>query len=164
MELTVAVDSEERVIDSSRIIQMDETSARFLQRFNGSINTGIIYSKGNQSTQYSLGSQLSYPRERWAAEATFNSTLSDSSGASASTRNQVNLNAYRLLPWNNWFYEGLGTFLQSSEQGIVSQATFGGGVGRYLKNSNVARISVIAGFAGQNTQYKQNIDSPKSGV
>jgi hypothetical protein len=31
------------------------------------------------------------------------------------------------MRWDNWFYEGLGGFLQSSEQGIVRQTTFGGG-------------------------------------
>ena len=159
MEITIAKAPESKVIDSSRIVQMDMTSTKFYQRFNGYINTGIIYSKGNQSTQYSLGSQIAYPRERWAAEGSFNSTLSASTGASASTRNQVDLDAFRLMRWNNWFYEGLGTFLQSSEQGIDRQTTFGGGVGRYLKNTNLARISVLAGFAGQNTEYQQNIAS-----
>jgi hypothetical protein len=92
--------------------------------------------------------------------------LSASTGASASTRNQLDLDAFRLLRSNNWFYEGLGTFLQSSEQGIRRQTTFGGGVGRYLKNTNLAHISLLAGFAGQNTQYQQNIVSqnPPSGL
>jgi hypothetical protein len=136
---------------------MDVTSTKFFERFNGSINTGIIYSKGNQSTQYSLGSQLSYPRARWSAAASFNSTLAASTGAAASARNQLDLEAFRLLRWNNWFYAGLGTFLQSSEQSIVGQTTGGGGLGRYLKNTNLARISVLAGFVGQNTMYQQNI-------
>jgi len=30
------------------------------QRFNGEVNFGVIYTKGNQSTQYSLGSQAAY--------------------------------------------------------------------------------------------------------
>jgi hypothetical protein len=145
------------VIDSSRIVEMDMTSANFFQRFNGSVNTGIIYSKGNQSTQYSLGSQVTYPRERWAAGASFSSNLSASTGATASTRNQLGLDAFHLLPWNNWFYGGLGNFLQSSEQGISRQSTAGGGIGRYFKNTNMARISALAGFAGQNTEYQQNI-------
>jgi hypothetical protein len=143
----------------SRIVELDMTSAKFFQRFNGSVNTGITYSKGNQSTHYNIGTQVSYPRERWAAGASFNSTLSSSTGASASARNQVTTEALHLMRWNNWFYEGIGDFLQSSEQGILSQATFGGGVGRYLKNSNLARISVVGGLAGQNTQYQQKIAS-----
>ena len=140
---------------------MEVTSTKFFQRFNGSINTGIIYSKGNQATQYNLGTQVTYPRERWAAAASYSSTLSNSTGATASARNQLDLDAFRLLHWNNWFYEGLGTFLQSSEQGISRQITGGGGIGRYLKNTNLARISVLAGFAGQNTNYQQNIGPQK---
>jgi len=157
LEITVAGPSGKAKIDSTRIVQMDATSTKLLQRFSGSIDTGVIYSKGNQSTQYSIASQVVYPREHWGAGASFNSTLSASTGVTASTRNQVDVDAFRLLRWNNWFYEGVGGFLQSSEQGIVHQATFGGGVGRYLKNTNQARISVLAGFAGQNTQYQQNI-------
>ena len=145
------------VIDSPRIVRMSLTSRKFLQRFNGSIHTGLIYSKGDQSTQFSLGSDLAYPRQRWAAEASFNSNLSTSTGAPNSTRNQVTFDAFRLLHWNNWFYEGIGSLLQSSEQGISRQTTFGGGIGRYLKNNDRARISLLAGFAGQNTEYEQNI-------
>ena len=147
------------VIDRAHIVEMDTTSERFFQRFNGYIDTGITYSKGNQSTQYNFGSEVTYPRERWGAAASFESTLSSSTGASASTRNQLDVDAFRLMRWNNWFYEGLGTFLQSSEQGIIRQGTFGGGVGRYLKNTNRARVSLMGGFAGQNTEYNQNIAS-----
>lgn len=160
VEIAVAPTSgKEEVIDSSRIVQMYVTSAKFFERFNGNINTGIIYSKGNQSTQFSLGSQVTYPRERWAAGASVNSTLSASTGVTTSTRNQVDFDAYHLLRWDNWFYQGLGGFLQSSQQGIVHQATFGGGVGRYLKNTNLTRISVLAGIAGQSTEYQQNINT-----
>src|SRR5215469_9809823 len=160
MEIEVTeTPGQEVKIDRSRIVEMDVTSAKFVQRFNGSVNTGIIYSKGNQSTQYNIGAQVSYPRERWAAGASFNSTLSASTGATASTRNQVDVLALHLMRWNNWFYEGVGTYLQSSEQGILSQATAGGGIGRYLKNTNLARIGVVAGVAGQNTRYQQNIAS-----
>lgn len=159
VEIAVAETSGKAVIESSKIVGMEQTSAKFFQRFNGKINTGVIYSKGNQSTEYSLGAQIEYPRERWAAGANFNSTLSASTGATASTRNQLDLGVYRLMHWNNWFYKGLGGVLQSSEQGIVRQTTFGGGVGRYLQNSNLGRISLLVGFAGQNTAYQQNIVS-----
>jgi Protein of unknown function, DUF481 len=163
LEITVAETNGEEVINSTRIVEMDTTSSKFFQRFNGNINTGIIYSKGNESTQYSLASLVAYPRERWGAEASFNSTLSASTGTTASTRNQLDLEAFRLLRWDNWFYEGVGTFLQSSEQGIIRQTTFGGGIGRYLKNTNAARISVTAGLLGQNTEYQQNITSQNLG-
>jgi hypothetical protein len=144
-------------LDKTRIIKMDETSTRFLQRFNGQVGMGIIYSKGNQSTQYNLTSELNYPRERWAVGSTFDSTLSSSTGTSPSTRNEINVTAQRLLRWNNWYYAGVADFLQSSEQGIQLQTGLGGGIGRFLENNNHARISVVGGFAWQRINYQENI-------
>ena len=147
----------EVVIDRPQVVQMVQTSENFWQRFNGEISSGFIYSKGNQSTQFNLGSETEYVRERWNAKANFSSTLASSTGTNASTRNALGLSALRLLPWNNWFYSGLGTFLQSSEQGINLQTTVGGGIGRYLKNTNRASISLLGGVAWQQTNYKPSI-------
>jgi hypothetical protein len=152
-------------VDKMTIIKMDETSSNFWQRFNGEIGMGFIYNKGNQSAQYSLSSSVNYPRPRWAAAASYNSTLSSSTGTSPATRNEINMNAMRLLRWNNWYYTGLADFLQSSVQGIKLQSTFGGGVGRYLKNTNHATISVTGGFAWQRINYLENIlPSPTQNV
>jgi len=145
---------QETVIDQSQIVQMIATSDKFWQRFNGAISLGVIYSKGNQSTQYSLSSDVGYVRERWGTQASFDSNLSSSAGVNASTRNALNVSAFRLLPWSNWFYSGVGDFLQSSEQGISLQSTLGGGIGRYLRNTNRMSVSLLGGAAWQNTSYK----------
>jgi hypothetical protein len=137
------------------VVRMDQTSEKFWQRFSGDLDSGIIYSKGNQTTQYSLGADLAYIRERWTGTASYNSTLSSSSGTkSAATRNQLNFAGVRLLRWNNWFYTGLGTFLQSSEQDIQLQTNLGGGIGYYFKNTNRSSIALIGGAAWQSTNYK----------
>ena len=57
--------------------------------------------------------------------------------------------------WNNWFYTGLASFLQSSEQDIRLQSNIGGGIGRYLKNTNRSTIALIGGVAWQATNYNQ---------
>jgi len=139
------------------IVKISETSETFWQRFSGDLNSGIIYSKGNQTTQYSLGADLEYLRQRWSGDASYSSTLSSSKGASsAATRNQLNLSGMHLLPWNNYFYTGLASFLQSSEQDIALQTNIGGGIGRYLKNTNNTLISVVGGLAWQSTDYKKS--------
>jgi putative salt-induced outer membrane protein YdiY len=142
-------------LNPSQVVEMVATSDKFWERFNGSVSFGVIYAKGNQTTQYSLGSQTTYVRERWNAGATFDSNLSSSSGASPSTRNSLTLSALRLLPQNNWFYAGLADFLQSSEQGIALQRTLGAGVGRYLVNTNRSTIAVLGGAGWQATDYRQ---------
>ena len=160
MKIEVIVSPETKVaIDRTQIVKMDQTSEKFWQRFNGDINLGVIYSKANQSTQFSLNSAVQYPRERWSAQVSYSSTLPSSTGVNASARNQINYSGQRLLRWNNWFYEGLGIFLQSSEQDINLQTMLGGGVGRYLKNTNNAQISLLGGLGWQNTAYRATTES-----
>jgi hypothetical protein len=115
---------------------------------------GFTYSKGNQSAQYNLSSDIYYPRERWGAGASYSSTLTSSSGSSASVRNDINVTAQRLLRWNNWYNMGLADFLQSSEQGIALSSTFGGGIGRYFKNTGHTTFTVMAGPAWQRINYQ----------
>jgi hypothetical protein len=152
-------------VSQKEVVKMSETSESFWQRFSGDVDTGIQYSKGNQTTQYNLGADLAYPRERWLASGSYNSTLSTSSGSSsAATRNQINLMGAHLLPWKNWFYAGLGSFLQSSTQDIQLQTNFGAGIGRYLKNTNHAQIAVIAGLAWQRTSYQGSVAPQEVGA
>jgi hypothetical protein len=159
MEIEVATGPETKVaLERRQVVKIDQTSQSFWQRFNGDINLGAIYSKGNQSTQFNLDSLVQYPRERWSAQAEYSSTLASSTGASPSTRNQLNLQSQRLLRWDNWFYQGLGIFLQSSEQDINLQGTLGGGIGRYLKNTNNSQISLLGGLGWQDTAYHATVE------
>ena len=153
------------VMNGPQIVQVTQTSENFWRRFNGSINSGIIYSKGNQATQYTLGAEVTYPRERWAASASANSTLSSSTGTSPATRNDFSLEGRKLLPWNNWFYSIASDFLQSSEQGIQLQTTLDGAIGRYLENTNFTQISLLGGMAWQSIKYEQSsISLPRQNV
>lgn len=143
-------------IERSQIVKVSQTSEKFYRRFNGSINLGITYSKGNSATQYNFGTEAQYLRERWSAEATYNSNLSSSTGATTSTRNQFNLDGYHFLRWDNYFYGGQGGFMQSSVQGIKLQTTIGGGIGHFFKNTNRTSIALLAGFGWQSTDYEQS--------
>jgi Protein of unknown function, DUF481 len=144
-------------LDKTHVIKIQETDLGFWQPFNGQIGLSSIYNKGNQSFQYSVNADANYTRERWSAAASYNSSLSFSSNAAASTRNEIEVSAQRLLRWNNWYYAGLADFLQSSEQGIQLQSTFGGGIGRYLKNTNKTMISIYSGLAWENIAYQQQV-------
>jgi hypothetical protein len=155
IQIKVLLAEQEEVVNGTQVIRMVGTSDKFWERFNGNVNFGVIYSKGNQSTQFSLGADTVYVRERWNAGYNFDSNLSSISGATTSTRNALSLTAFHLLPPKNWLYGGVGGFLQSSEQGIILQTLLGGGVGRYLKNSNRTNLMVLGGMAWQDTNYQQ---------
>jgi hypothetical protein len=143
-------------VPQRKIIKLSQTSEGFWHRFDGAVNTGFLYSKGNESVQYNISSQVAYTRERWSSQLNFNSSFASNSGSNLTTRNQTDVNMLRLLRWNNWFYAGTASFLQSSVQEINLQTTLGGGIGRYLKNTNRASIYVFGGVGWQNISYGQN--------
>jgi putative salt-induced outer membrane protein YdiY len=145
------------VLNSQKIVDVSATSEKFFQRFNGGVGLGFIYAKANQNAQYSLSGLAAYPRERWAAQAGILSNLSNTTGTSTSTRNQLTFEGMHLLPPNNYFVGAFDGFLQSSEEGIAGQNTLGGGIGRYLKNTNRTVISVLLGSAWQHTQYNPTL-------
>ena len=144
-------------LDKNHVIHIEETDLSFWRRIKGQIGLSSIYSKGNQSALYGLNADAAYSRERWSAAVSYNSSLSSTSGSSAVVRNEAQFTAQHLMPWNNWYYAGLADLLQSSEQGIQLQSTFGGGIGRYLKNTNNTVISIGAGVAWQNIAYQQRV-------
>jgi hypothetical protein len=147
----------EKVLQRSDVVQLDETSESFVQRLSGEVTLGVVYSKGNNATQYTLGAGAEYRRERWGLEGVFNSNLSSSTGSSTATRNQLTITASHLMTRKNYFYGGFGDFLQSSTQGINLQTTVGGGIGRYFKNTNRVRVSVLGGLAWQSADYQATL-------
>jgi hypothetical protein len=156
-------DLKEIVLPQTQIVTLGQGSENFWHRFTGSINGGTIFAKSNNNTQYSLGMQLNYLQARFSASANYSSSFSFSEGSKTSTRNQLGLQGQHDLRWKNWFYAGIGNFLQSSEQGIQLQTTAGGGIGRFFKNTNRARISLAAGLAWQGTSYTQSTATLEQG-
>ncbi len=55
---TAQTPGKEVEVTQHEIIRLNQTSEGFWQRFNGSVNTGLLYSKGNESTQYNISSQV----------------------------------------------------------------------------------------------------------
>jgi len=158
LELEIWEATEEKVIVKRKeVINVAETSRSFWQRWNAALGSGFTYTKGNETSQYNLNSDLGYVTDRWSAGASYNSNLTTSTGTTTSTRNQLSFSAQRLMRWNNWYYRGLVGLLQSSVQGIQRQETFGGGIGKNIVNTGSTLFSVYGGFAWQHIHYEQSI-------
>jgi len=155
--LRVAEANESVAVEKAKVVRMGETSQKFFQSLSGSINLGLVYAKGNNATQYNLGADVEYRQERWGFEGSLSSNLSANSGSSTATHNQLNLAVYRLMSRKNYFYSVFGGVLQSSAQGIDSQTSLGAGIGRYFKNTNRVRVSVLGGFVWYSARYRPSV-------
>ena len=155
-------DGSKLVVDKSRIAGLSRTSDTFFGRLNGNLTSGLSYAKGNNTATYNIASNVSYPRPRWSVALGFNSNFSSSTGAAASTRNQLTAVGAHMMRWNNWYYTGFASGLQSAEQQISLQSNVGGGVGRYLKKTSTVRASVVGGMVYQNTNYESSVTTADS--
>lgn len=156
MEIDILTAGEKEVaIERKQVTEVSETSENFFQRFNGQFSSGFTFTKGNEATQYNLSTDVDYIQEHWSAGASYSSNLSSSVGSTTSTRNDLILAGSKLSRWDNWYYTGVGGFLQSSAQGIKLQSTLGGGMGRIIKNSGATYFTVYGGFAWQQINYNQ---------
>ncbi len=154
------------IMNRNDVVAMNQTDVSFWRRLSGNVDLGSMYTRGNSTTQYNLGSDVYLRRERWSGEAHLSSVLSKSAETTTSTRNQYRFRAIRLIGENRWFYAGGAEFLQSSEQGIQLQTTVGGTVGRLIRDTNNARIGLSGGLAWQETQYRSSdlVQSPPNAI
>src|SRR3954471_8728556 len=146
-------DQQSFTVEESTIVRMTQTSESLLHRFSANVTLGATYSKGNNATQYNVGSAVDYTETRWGGDLNYSSNLASNTGATTTTRNQLDVAVYRLLRWQNYFYQGTAGFLQSSVQGIDRQTTLGMGIGRYVKNSNLIRFTILGGLGWQRINY-----------
>ncbi len=149
-----------RILDRPQVVEMAQSTEKFWRRLSGNIDFGLLFTKGNDTTQYSVGADLRIRRKNWRVAADYTSTFSKASGSPSATRNQPRVWARRLVGGKRkWYYTAGAEFLQSSAQGINLQTSLGGGFGRFVKDTNSVRLAFTAGTALQHTKYE-----PSSGV
>jgi putative salt-induced outer membrane protein YdiY len=150
-------------LPQANVVELAPASQSVWRRFSGNIDTGLMYTRGNDTTQYNVGAALRVRGEHWRAAADFASSFSKSSGVDAATRHQSRLWARRLIGGKRaWYYAGAAEFLQSSQQGIELQAFYGGGMGRFIKDTNSARFAVTAHLALLQTRYAPHLGDQSS--
>lgn len=154
VQIEVMVDSQTKVdLNTANVVTIETSDERFLKRFNGYVNFGMSYAKGNDSRQYNLSGFAEYPREHWSFQVDYNSNLQATEGVRSSSRNELRTRVDRDLKKKDFFVSGGFGLLQSTEQGISRQLSFTGGLGYKFVDSSRARIALMGGMAWQRTHY-----------
>ena len=147
------------LIDKKHIVNMGETSEDFWQRFAVNLQSGIIYSKGNQTTQYNISSSVTYARPRWAAASTSTPPFPRTRAPTPPPATSSASMPITCCRGRTTSCGGQVGFLQSTEQGIDLRTNVGGGVGKYLKHSGRVSVSLLGGLGWQNTNYSPTEES-----
>ncbi len=159
VKLEISTVSKTKVdINTTDIVTVEASDKKFWKRFNGSVNFGMNYAKGNDSRQYNLSAFAEYPRRTWGAQFDFSSNLQATEGVRSTTRNEFRTRFDKYLRNRKFFVTGGVGFLQSSEQSISLQSSVVGGIGYNFIDSRQMKISLIGGMGWQRTSYDREND------
>ena len=154
VQIAVMVDPKSKVdVNTEDVVTVETSDKKFLKRFNGYVNTGMNYAKGNNARQYNLTAFAEYPREHWGFQVEFSSNLNATEGVRSSTRNEARTRIDRDIKKSRFFMSGGFSYLQSTEQGISRQFGIATGVGYTVADSSRMKFAIIGGLAWQRTLY-----------
>jgi hypothetical protein len=131
----------------NEIVRLAPIEDRLRDRFQGSASVGASYSQGGNTLQTNAAFNSTYFAERYQAQvsASWNST-SDSEGNNDTQRGDLGFMYRRLRP-NRWFGAGFAQAQRNEELGVDLRVSAGGGVGRFLVQSDRTEFIATGGLA-----------------
>lgn len=145
------------------IVRITPIEASLWQRMDGHVDLGFSFAKADLETRYTLNADTEYKTKRYQADANLASQITVREDADKLARNQLTLSGNRRIG-PRW---SIGTFMQlqtNEELSIDLRTVAGGGLSRYLAQSNHTNLTLFGGlaytrerFTGEPTQDRAEV-------
>jgi len=136
-------------LELSRVIRISRIKDSFWKRLDGSADLGFSYTKASEVGQLILNADVRYRTRRISSNLSASSTNTFREGEETTKRNTLKWMNFLFFP-DPWATAGLVKLEQNSELGIDLRLLLGGGLGRFLIETNFSQLAVLAGL-----QYNQ---------
>ena len=143
-QVRVQAAAETRDLPNETIVRMTPIKATLIDRIEMKVDLGYSLAKANDLEQTTAGFDLDYRGETRMLSFDVDSATSSSESDASSQRVITSFNYQRLLENLEWNPFGVGEIESNDELGIAKRRTFGGGMARWLRDTNESRI----GFGG----------------
>jgi hypothetical protein len=128
------------------VVRMTPIKATVLDRMEMSVDIGYSLAKANKLEQSNLGYDFSYREEKRLVTFSFDGSTSSSENDPPSTRVFTNLSYRRFLDTLTWDPFAVAQLERNDELGIDRRASVGGGMSRWLRDTNNSRIAFGGGL------------------
>ena len=134
-------------LDISHVVRITpiETDEKIWQRLEGSVKFGFDSDKASAVTSGYLNGNVRYRARTYLLGLDISSSITDQSGAETTQNQSVSFNYQRFRP-NRWFTDWSASVESNDGQGIDSRLSLGGGLGKYLVQSNNNQFSLLGGL------------------
>ena len=138
-------------VKPEEVIAIQQHEVRFWDQLTGSVNYGLSFSSGNNSTNSSLSASVAYTAEKNSVQ--LNSTSQFDAQSQGKNTNRFTFDSeYERMLTGKWIAAGLLSLLKSDQQDLDLRSTYGGALGRRLIRTD--RTSLLA-FAGADYSHER---------
>jgi len=134
-------------LDLSHVIRITpiETDEKIWQRLEGSIKFGFDSDKASAVTSGYLSGNVRYRARTYLLGLDVNVSITDQENADTTENKSLALN-YQRFRASRWFTDWFGSVEKNDAQGVDQRLSVGGGIGRYLVQSNNNQFSLLGGL------------------
>ena len=144
-QIIVVTNNGPQTLDAERVIVMEPIEDRGIDALDIDFTVGYNFAKAGGVASTNLAVNMDWRSLIRIESFRFSTTITDSDTLEASKRMTLGFQHTRLFN-NRWFSNGNLTFEQNDELGLDLRTSIGGGVGRYLVQSNRMLWSLDAGL------------------
>jgi Protein of unknown function, DUF481 len=140
-------------LEMAQVVRIYEYEQQFFHRLKGYLDLGFSLQKANTNTQLNLATEVYYLSRKWKFTMTASSYFSAQEQVKTSTKNTLSLAATRLFQ-NRWNAVFLVQGQQNTELNLLLRVLAGGGIGRYLIQTNRHILNAAVGVdVGEERYY-----------
>lgn len=144
------------------IVRMSPIEGRLIDRISMSVDLGYTIAKANNQTQATFGYTFSYRTEAQLISANADIARSSTNEAFPSLRGNAVFSYRQFTREHAWDPVGFGALERNDELGLDRRVTLGGGMSRWLADTNSRRISFLGGLVATRENEIDAVDSEDS--
>ena len=144
------------------VVRMTPIEGRLIDRIDMSVNLGYNFTKASNVNQGTLGYDFSYRSEQRLLSLGLDGTRSSSTDEPVSIRTSTALTYRRFIGERLWDPVGFGVIERNDELGLDRRITGGGGMSRWLTDTNTRRISFMGGIVLTEEDEREALDKDQS--
>jgi hypothetical protein len=156
------LDDQRRALPILTVVRMNPIEGRIIERIEMSVDIGYSLAKANEAEQSSLGYDFRYRDELRLLSLTADSSTTHDENDPPSTRVNTSLSWRRFLEGREWDPVVIGQVERNDELGINRRITTGGGMSRWITDTNTNRLSFFGGAVYGREEADGAVDSDGS--
>lgn len=145
-KVRVVLDDETEIVRNlNELTGLQELSDSFIGRFSAAIDFGLVFTKANNTTTFTVGGQLDYKGTKWFNRGVIDLLNTKQDSAERIERVDASLESIRLAGRKLFGVGRLG-YLSNTEQALNSRVNISVGVGRFIVSNNKMYFNVTGGY------------------